>query len=797
MTRIACLGLLLCLGCQGTVEPANAETPDAGGCTPLTTCGTGQNCGSIPDGCGGTVSCGSCGSGQNCGGGGTPNVCGAGTCSPTTCAAQGKNCGTISDGCSSVLQCGACGTGETCGGGGTPNVCGASACTPTTCGAQGKNCGAISDGCGHTLQCGSCSGSDTCGGGGAPNVCGTGSSIDQSILPAAFQTLWDPGIPGGIPADNDPVHPASVWLPAGDPYGGYSVDPSLTGQAKAAPFTSAFQAAINSAGGAASSSMRKIVKLKAGTYFVNPQQLPNAGGQVGIYVRVDYVTIRGEGADTTRIVANGTIPDYGAVILFGHRSGAGDASFGVQNLTAGAARGATTVTVGNGAGFAVGDVVTIDMLDGAAVKNGPVYFNGGYLWFYDAQYFKRQPTYGWSGPSTGAQDINVSDLASANSAAQSVVPAWRSRMHTTEIMAISGNTLTVKDPLSLDFPLSASPQIWKTIPVNTGSGQLGNRWSGIENIAVAGGNNQWGFPGGTINFSYMAYCWAKNVEADGVRSSSDPVNHPGKYGYNIGIGRSYRCVVRDSYAHGSTDENPGGQAYGIVVGAGSGACLVENNISVENNKPITLNSTGGGNVIAYNYVDQAVLWNSPGWQENAIDDCHANFTHHDLIEGNWTPNLGGDTTHGNSGWHTHFRNYANGKNSTGNFNSNLRAVGMDGWTHDHAYVGNILKGGTVYETNPSSQSGIPIYQLGNNANGTGWDNGYAAAHVFRDGNWDNVTNGVKWANGAKTLPSSFYLKAKPAFFGGNAWPWVNPLTGQATTLPAKARYDAQTPNVVP
>ena len=128
-------------------------------------------------------------------------------------------------------------------------------------------------------------------------------------------------------------------------------------------------------------------------------------------------------------------------------------------------------------------------------------------------------------------------------------------------------------------------------------------------------------------------------------------------------------MVRDSYVHGSADENPGGQAYGIVVGAGSSACLVENNISIENNKPIALNSTGGGNVIAYNYVDQAVLWNSPGWQENAIDDCHANFTHHDLIEGNWTPNLGGDTTHGNSGWHTHLRNYANGKNSSGTFSS--------------------------------------------------------------------------------------------------------------------------------
>ena len=59
-------------------------------------------------------------------------------------------------------------------------------------------------------------------------------------------------------------------------------------------------------------------------------------------------------------------------------------------------------------------------------------------------------------------------------------------------------------------------------------------------------------------------------------------------------------------------------------------------------------ASGGGNVIAYNYVDNAVLWNSPGWQESAIDDSHGAFTHNDLIEGNWSPNIGSDTTHGNS-----------------------------------------------------------------------------------------------------------------------------------------------------
>jgi hypothetical protein len=127
--------------------------------------------------------------------------------------------------------------------------------------------------------------------------------------------------------------------------------------------------------------------------------------------------------------------------------------------------------------------------------------------------------------------------------------------------------------------------------------------------------------------------------------------------------------------------------------------------------------------------------------------------------------------------------------------ANLRAVGMDGWTHFHAYIGNVLMGGTVYQTTPSSQGGRPIYQLGNNSGNCGcWDNGYAAAHVYRDGNWDNVTNGIVWQAGARAIPPSFYLTSKPAFFGTYTWPWVDPTgTTRTHTLPAKARYDAGTP----
>lgn len=632
------------------------------------------------------------------------------------------------------------------------------------------------------------------------NVAGLAqTSVDQSILPMTFRTTWDPGIPGGIPADDDPNRPATVWLPPNNPYNGYSVDPALTGVGNAAAFSVAFQAAINAAGAAATPSSRKIVFLRSGIYYVNPQV--DAGRTVGIIVKVDNVTIRGEGAERTRIVATGDIPDYGTVILFGHRRGSANAQFAVQNVTADALRGTHTIQIANASEYAVGDVITIDHVDGPAVQSGEVSINGGYLFFYDAQFFKRQPTYGWNGPATGAPAFPaVTNYATANAAATSVVPQWRSTSQQTEIVSVAGSTLTVRDPLSIDFPLSTNPQVWRTIPMDTAGIPVGNRWSGIEHVALAGGSNQIGFPGGALAFSYMAYAWAQGVEVDGERIPSDPA-HPGKIGFSIGLGHSYRCVVRDSYVHHATDQNSGGKAYGIVIASGTSNSLIENNIARHHSKPIVSEASGGGNVIAYNYVDEAAVTLTPAWQQNGIDDSHEAFTHHDLIEGNWTPNLGSGSTHGNSGWHTHFRNYANGVNSSAAVTQNLRAVGMDGWTHDHAYVGNVLHGGTVYEMTPSNPAtGSPVYQLGRNPASCGftcWDNGYSAGHIYRDGNWDNVTNGVVWASGARAMPPSLYLTNKPAFFGPHAWPWVDPIAPSAServkTLPAKARYDAGMP----
>jgi hypothetical protein len=145
--------------------PADAG---ADACVPKTTCPTGDNCGTVSNGCGGTVNCGSCTLPQTCGGGtpSNPNVCG---CTPTsTQCPAGDVCGTVNDSCGNPINCGSCEAG-TCNT--TTHQC---SCVPDTCAAHGDNCGPIPDGCGHTLDCGTCPAGQMCGAGTppVPNHCG-------------------------------------------------------------------------------------------------------------------------------------------------------------------------------------------------------------------------------------------------------------------------------------------------------------------------------------------------------------------------------------------------------------------------------------------------------------------------------------------------------------------------------------------------------------------------------------------------------------------------------------------------
>jgi hypothetical protein len=86
-----------------------------------------------------------------------------------------------------------------------------------------------------------------------------------------------------------------------------------------------------------------------------------------------------------------------------------------------------------------------------------------------------------------------------------------------------------------------------------------------------------------------------------------------------------------------------------------------------------------------------------------------------------------------------------------------------------------------------------IYRAGANAASyTDFDNGTALTHLFVNGNFDPVNNGIVWdpTMPRRDLPPSLYLTAKPAFFGSTRWPFVDPLgSPMVGVLPAKQRYD--------
>jgi len=151
----------------------------------------------------------------------------------------------------------------------------------------------------------------------------------------------------------------------------------------------------------------------------------------------------------------------------------------------------------------------------------------------------------------------------------------------------------------------------------------------------------------------------------------------------------------------------------------------------------------------------------------------------------------------------------------------LHVTGPSSYNYWCAFVGNVL--GTSGETTKGNGwsyegdwNGNRIFMLGWNAGPGGQDpymNGVNGSYVYIQGNYDYLNEAVTWLGGTPlTLPNSFYLPSKPAFFtasSGYTWPWVTPTGSQqiqtgpsgcggtCSGLPAQARWQAGTPFVQP
>jgi hypothetical protein len=534
------------------------------------------------------------------------------------------------------------------------------------------------------------------------------------ILPPDRSTVWNPGIPGGIPARTTVCATINASTYAN------GLSSSSTG----------IQAKLDAC------PVGQVVMLSAGTFKITDTLLINKG-----------IVLRGAGPTLTFL----KMPDGRdqAVVAIGTQFISPNG--GSTNLTANAVKGTTSVMVANTAGLAAGTIVLVDELTDASITR----------WSAD----NPAGSHGWF-------SRNERPLAQVM-----------------EVAGVVGLTVTFTTPFHIGFDMAHSAQLSRFSDPAVKN-------AGLEDLHVYGGEG--GDGGGNIYLELTAYSWVKNVESEYSAGGS------------VALFSSFRCVVRDSYFHNTKDPNPGGAGYGITVNNASADNLIENNISWKFNKVMVMRASGGGNVIGYNYMEDGYGEGYPTYVEVGLNASHMTTPHFELFEGNQSFNIDGDARWGNSVYITFFRNHATGiRRSLGGLRlsdvGNRRAIGAMAGHYWYSFIGNVLgypgmspkpvNSSFIYQSHFDwPDNPVPMWALGQpDADGTPGvtEDLNVDATALRGGNFDYVTNTVVWKNVAQqTLPDSLYLTAKPAFFGSNTWPWVDPVgTTKLYTLPARARFD--------
>lgn len=590
----------------------------------------------------------------------------------------------------------------------------------------------------------------------------------------------------------------------------------------------------------------QVVLLAAGTFKFSTAQTP--------LIMSSAITLRGSGAGVTILQKTGSgaavgrtgtlitgtsvfTPiiqsglDNAPIILIGpgrfagvdnHDSGS-SAPGSTTNLTVDGVAGSKSITVANGAIFTVGRCVLLDELAMGTLTATPRGFlnnntNGTegtvqvlagdrVVWnqHTPTQTFQDDPpdSFGWF---SRPDPVNVATGSYTDG---------RVTCEIKEIAAISGNVVTFTSPLTIDYRVSHTAQLTRyTSTAGTGNSvHLQN--AGIEQLTIANSG------GGGIFFNCTAYCWAKNVEVDTC------------FGLGIAVNGSFRIEIRDSYAHTSAQPTPAADSYAINLLNGSSECLIENNIMRDYCKVVAFRACGAGSVVGYNYTDDGWDFYGTGnpttdaqnaaFQECGINASHMAGPHHVLFEGNYAFNADSDYTHGNSIYMTFFRNWITGTRTSFTSETGTRCGGGAMFSYYMSYVGNVMGKSGQMSGWTYTDSRMGCDGSGNNCVASptsGWNNslfwgnnsiwkvGYdperwpcnpdaqTTALLIRDGNWDHLTSSQRFHNtsGGFAIPNSMYLSSRPAFFGANQWPWVDPTTGVTYTLPAKSRYDGGTPN---
>ena len=478
--------------------------------------------------------------------------------------------------------------------------------------------------------------------------------------------------------------------------------------------TGGIQSALNSCPNS------QVALLSAGTFRIN-----------GSLTIPSNRVLRGAGPTQTILDLHGS-GNY--AIHFGSDT---NPNAGTSNaITGGATQGSTSITV-SGSGISAGMLLMISQNDTSYMT--PVGSDGTCDWC-DG---------GWPGNMDSGQIV--------------------------EVTSVNGSTVGFRPPLYSDYSAN-SPKAYRFNPGATNAG--------LEMLQLFANNTGYKT---NIQMQGSEYSWVKGVESNFAD------------GDHMMIYFSLGNEVRDSYFHDGWSHSPGSTDDDLVIALKSSANLVINNIFYRQHASIMLEWGAAGNVIAYNHStgnfhDSDLIW--------FINDFNFHGAHpwFNLFEGNVGDKFQADSIWGSSSHTTVFRNWFRGsrqyvppQNGRGAMqpqnaqweDQNTFAYVFDFLSQFNNMVGNISgsphlmsRGPVNAKISPASGGGSPAcYRYGYDSEtdaAVSPNNAFSTAFIH--GVYDCVAGTFQWDSGHTdhTLPSSFFLSSKPAWFGNVAWPAIGP-----------------------